>query len=245
MEKLKSVFKKSSILLTLLLVLSLMIPANVLSLTQITKTADASTIKLNKKSITMYDGDKVNLKILGTTAKVTWKSSNKAIARVTSYGNVYGEKVGEATITATVNKKKYTCKVKVKMIIDNEPDFEARILESDYYKNSITVLIIDNTGDFPITFNMDGYVLNDGYSTLSLPVSIFDSEDANLEYLESIEVESGELAYIWYRTDDGETDQFWLDDETNLSFDFTYDDIEFTGFTNLDGNFRFAQGIVE
>ena len=43
-----------------------------------------------------------------------WKSSNSKIASVNSAGKVTGRKAGRAKITATVNKKKYTCTVTVK-----------------------------------------------------------------------------------------------------------------------------------
>ena len=45
---------------------------------------------------------------------VTWKSSHKSIAKVDDNGMVTGLKPGEATITATSNGSKATCKVKVR-----------------------------------------------------------------------------------------------------------------------------------
>jgi hypothetical protein len=44
---------------------------------------------------------------------VTWKSSKKSIATVTQKGKVTAKKVGKTTITATIKKKKLTCKVTV------------------------------------------------------------------------------------------------------------------------------------
>lgn len=77
-------------------------------------TAEAATVKLNKKTLTLEVGKSATLKITGTKAKVTWSSSNKAIATVSTKGKVTAKKAGKATITATVNKKKYTCTVTVK-----------------------------------------------------------------------------------------------------------------------------------
>lgn len=74
----------------------------------------ATKIKINKTKATIYVGKTVQLKMKGTKKKVTWKSSNKKVATVTSKGKVKGVKKGTATITAKVNKKKYTCKVTVK-----------------------------------------------------------------------------------------------------------------------------------
>ena len=74
----------------------------------------ATKVKINKKSATIYVGKTVQLKVTGTQKKVTWKSSNKKVATVTTKGKVKGVKKGKATITATVSKKKYSCKVTVK-----------------------------------------------------------------------------------------------------------------------------------
>lgn len=74
----------------------------------------ATKVKINKTKASIYVGKTVQLKVTGTKKKVTWKSSNKKIATVTSKGKVKGVKKGTAKITATVSKKKYTCKVTVK-----------------------------------------------------------------------------------------------------------------------------------
>ncbi len=76
--------------------------------------AQAASVKLNKKTLTLEVGKSTTLKISGTTAKVTWSSSDKAVATVNSKGKVTAKKAGKATITATVSKKKYTCTVTVK-----------------------------------------------------------------------------------------------------------------------------------
>lgn len=79
----------------------------------------ATKIKINKKTANIYVGKTVQLKVTGTKKKVTWKSSNKKVATVTSKGKVKGIKKGTAKITATVSKKKYICKVTVKEITNN------------------------------------------------------------------------------------------------------------------------------
>ncbi len=76
--------------------------------------AQAATIKLSKKTLTLEVGKSQTLKITGTTAKVTWSSSNKSVATVSTKGKVTAKKAGKATITATVSKKKYNCIVTVK-----------------------------------------------------------------------------------------------------------------------------------
>lgn len=76
--------------------------------------SQAAKMKLNRSSATIKVGKKVTLKVKGTKKKVKWTTSKKAIASVSSKGVVTGKKVGMATITAKVGKKKFRCKVRVK-----------------------------------------------------------------------------------------------------------------------------------
>ena len=77
-------------------------------------------IKLSKTSATMYLGGSMTLKATTYPAnvKVTWKSSDKSVATVSSSGKVTAVKNGTATITGqfTYNNKTYkvSCKVTVK-----------------------------------------------------------------------------------------------------------------------------------
>ena len=50
----------------------------------------------------------------GTSKKVTWSSSNKKVAAVSTKGKVTAKKKGTAIITAKVSGKKYKCKITVK-----------------------------------------------------------------------------------------------------------------------------------
>lgn len=76
---------------------------------------------INKKSVALTVGKTTTLKIKGTHSRVTWSSSNKSVATVTSKGKVKGIKGGKkATITARVNGKKYKCTVKVKKLTNNQ-----------------------------------------------------------------------------------------------------------------------------
>ncbi len=74
-----------------------------------------ASVKLNKTSVSVYEGKTVQLKLSGTK-NVSWSSSNKKVATVSSNGKVTGVSIGKATITAK-NKstgKKYKCTVTVK-----------------------------------------------------------------------------------------------------------------------------------
>lgn len=76
-------------------------------------TAQAATIKLSKKKAVMEVDSTLKLKITGTKANVTWTTSKKSVATVSNAGTVTAKAEGKATITATVNSKKYSCKVTV------------------------------------------------------------------------------------------------------------------------------------
>ena len=88
----------------------------------------ASTIKLTKKSVSLEVGKTTVLKVKGAK-KVKWASSDKSVATVNKAGKVTAVKAGTAKVTATVNKKKYTCTVTVTAPVDpaiaNAP-FEGR-----------------------------------------------------------------------------------------------------------------------
>lgn len=80
--------------------------------------AQAATVKLNKKAITLEVGKSTTLKVTGTKKKVTWSSNKKSVATVSSSGKVTAKKAGTAVITAKVGNKKYTCKVTVKEAVN-------------------------------------------------------------------------------------------------------------------------------
>ena len=81
----------------------------------------ASKVKLNKSTVTIYRGVSTSLKVLGSKKKVKWSSSKKSVVSVSS-GKVKGIKAGTAYIYAKVGKRTLKCKVTVK-----EPDKSKRI----------------------------------------------------------------------------------------------------------------------
>lgn len=64
-------------------------------------------------SLTVYEGQKVKLKIKGYK-KLKWKSSKKKVATVSKKGVLKAKRKGTTTITAKKGKKKWVIKVKVK-----------------------------------------------------------------------------------------------------------------------------------
>jgi hypothetical protein len=76
--------------------------------------AQAATIKISQTKLSLTVGKSKTLKIQNTTKAATWSSNNKKVAKVTKSGKVTAVSTGTATITATVSKKTYSCKVTVK-----------------------------------------------------------------------------------------------------------------------------------
>jgi uncharacterized protein YjdB/GH25 family lysozyme M1 (1,4-beta-N-acetylmuramidase) len=86
----------------------------------LTEVVEATGITLNKSSASIVVGATTTLTATVTPTNavdktVTWSSSDKTIAKVSSSGVVTGVKAGTVTITAkTANGKKTTCKITVK-----------------------------------------------------------------------------------------------------------------------------------
>ena len=81
-----------------------------------TKEIKASSVTFNKSTLTLAVGGSEKLKVTikpynTTNKKVTYKSSDEKIAKVSSSGEVTAISKGSATITATVDEKNATCKI--------------------------------------------------------------------------------------------------------------------------------------
>lgn len=77
----------------------------------------ATKVKTSKKTITLSVGDvyKIPVKLTGGSGKITYKSSKKKYASVSSNGIVVAKKAGTTKITIkTYNGKTYKLKIKVK-----------------------------------------------------------------------------------------------------------------------------------
>lgn len=83
-------------------------------------TVKKTSLKLNKKTLTLYPDSKkskrkLKAKVVGRSKKVKWKSSNTKYATVDENGVITVLKTGKTVkITATANKKKAVCKVSLR-----------------------------------------------------------------------------------------------------------------------------------
>lgn len=80
-------------------------------------TSKVTIVDISEPSVVMevggWSGNIKTLQVLGATGSVKWFSSNDAIAAVSSKGRIVAKKYGSVTITASVNGKKLTSKVKI------------------------------------------------------------------------------------------------------------------------------------
>lgn len=93
-------------MLSLLTITTLVLPQ--------TMNVEGASIKLNATSLTLKNVRSYTLKVKNTSKKVTWTSSNKKVATVSSKGVVKAVKNGTCYIYAKVSGKKLKCKVTVK-----------------------------------------------------------------------------------------------------------------------------------
>ncbi|WP_419023854.1 hypothetical protein [Emergencia sp.] len=102
--------KKFNLIVTIVVAIALVLSTTVF--------ASAATVKINKKTLSLYAGKTTTVKVLNASKKVTWTSSKKTVATVKSTGKasakITAKKSGTTTITGKIGKKKYTCKVTVK-----------------------------------------------------------------------------------------------------------------------------------
>ena len=70
--------------------------------------------KLNNSRLSVYTKTSKQLKLKGTSRKVTWSSSAPSVVSVNKKGKITARRTGKATISAKVNGVKYKCKVTVK-----------------------------------------------------------------------------------------------------------------------------------
>ncbi len=77
------------------------------------KGGDPFALELNAHNVDLIKGESFTLSLAGITDGVTFKSSNKKVATVSSKGLVKAKKTGVATITVKYEGKKYTCEVRV------------------------------------------------------------------------------------------------------------------------------------
>lgn len=85
----------------------------VLCLGMVNIPVQAAKVHLNKKQVTLWVGESVQLKLKNNRKKIKWTSDDTTVVTVTKKGKLKAQKEGKATITAKVGKKKYRCECRV------------------------------------------------------------------------------------------------------------------------------------
>lgn len=174
MNKLKRICKVCVLLLVFTMVSPSVLPMSNVAVAQ------AATIKLSKKELTLEIGKTKTLKVSGTTKKVIWSTSKKSVATVSKSGKVTAKKAGKATITATIDKKEYTCKVIVKEVEIVNPyitaaPFDAQeftfakinyIIPKDWTKN----VVAEQGNNIILLMHPTSVDATKGYSNISLTI---------------------------------------------------------------------------
>lgn len=109
------------------------------SVAQTKITVKKPTTTLNKTSVSITKGSTKQLKasVNGSSQKVTWSTSNKKVAKVSSTGKVTAVKAGTATITAKANGVTAKCKVTVKNEAVTEVKLKYNSLSNAYESYTI------------------------------------------------------------------------------------------------------------
>ncbi len=109
--------------------LSLLLIVTLISLTSYDNAyAAAQKLSLNITNKTVYTGSSFTLRVMGTTKKATWSSSNTKIIKVKN-GTVTALSKGTAKITARVNNHMYSCSVTVKEPYLNAVSLKLKVKE--------------------------------------------------------------------------------------------------------------------
>lgn len=99
---------------------------------------------INKANAISCIGDSVTLKVIGAKGTVKWKSSKKKVATVSTKGKVKCLKKGTVKITAKVDGKKYTSKIKIYKNPRTYEKFKTakKIYLKNQYKGKVNIIQI-------------------------------------------------------------------------------------------------------
>ena len=109
----------------------------------------AGKIEISRKNITISEGKTLRLKLTGVSkkhiSKIKWRSSDKRVAKVSSKGLVKAVSKGKARISAKYKGKRYTCKVRVRDLPENEDEEENEETEKPTNTPQITAMSVKPT----------------------------------------------------------------------------------------------------
>ena len=113
MKVIKSDTYRNYRFITAFLALGMILIAGLFSNMEMITVKAAETARLSDRSVSIETGKTYKLKVLNTSEDITWETSNKKIAKVSSKGRITAKRAGSCKIYATVGTKKLTCRVTV------------------------------------------------------------------------------------------------------------------------------------
>lgn len=142
-------------------------------------TVDAAVIKLNINSTSVYIGDTVQLKIIGTNKSVKWTVNDTDIAKVSSKGLVTALKKGTVTITASVGSQKYRSTIQIK-----SKELTAEEIYENCSKATVEILaeVASNRYNLGSGFFIDDGTIITNYHVVSGTSSIKITDSENKSY---------------------------------------------------------------
>lgn len=168
---------------------------------------------LNYKSKNIYRGSSFSLKLKYPLGKVTYKSTNKKIATVSSKGVVKGKKLGTCTIKVKSKGKTYNCKVKV---VRANPNFGAVLYDYNTRSNKFVVKV-KNWGSKPLYIKKGtGKVVDVDYKSF----------DRKVKLSKTVKIKPKSSKTLYFKVQGRTT---WYDySDFTLFYNFTYDGKKYT-----------------
>lgn len=170
--------------------------------------------KLKYKSRKLYRGNRCKVNLLYTKGKVTYKSSNKKIATVSSKGTIKAKGLGKCTIYAKNKGKTYKLKVSV---VRQQPDFGAFLYDYDT-RNNVFVVKFKNNSNRTLTINSGTFKVED---------IDYKSYDRKIKLKKSYKIKPNKTKYIRFKVIGRNT---WYDyRDFTLHYKFTFDGKKYIG----------------
>lgn len=134
--------------------------------------------KLKYTTYKLNTGNSFTNKLLYTSKKVTWSSSNKKVATVSRKGKITAKGPGNCKIYAKIGKKKYICTVKV---IRQQPDFYACITDYNRAGNYFKVRIKNNTKKSLIIYSSNAKAIDSDYSSFNRKLRLKNNKNITIK----------------------------------------------------------------
>ena len=139
-------------------------------------------LALDETELVLIKGDKITLN--ANKANVTWSTSNRTVANVSTAGLVTARNVGEAIITATVGSETATCTITVKEALTIDPE-TARLSVGktlELYIENVYGTATWMTSDANVaTVSQEGIVTGVGEGNVTITASTVNGESVTCE----------------------------------------------------------------